>query len=129
MYGVRLRDLFLRDSDGHRRLTWRELGVYVRALPPDSATRTALNDGRPEPTAETVLLADVFDMLQHVDWHIQAANASKKSELPKPPKPYPRWWDPKRGRKRNSPERLARIEDARRRKREREQAIREGRIA
>jgi len=104
--------------------------VYVRRLPPESATRIALNEGRPEPTAESILLADIFDMLQHVDWHIQAANATKKSDLPKKPKPYPRWWETKRKRKKtNSPERVARIEDARRRKREREQAIREGRIA
>lgn len=128
-YGARLRDLYLNDPQGRPLMTWRELGVYVRRMPPDSATRTALREGVPEPTPEAVLLADIFDMLQYVDWHVQASGATKTSELPKPPKPYPRWWDTSRSRKKNSAERVARIEDARRRKRAREQAIRDGRIA
>lgn len=123
MYGVRLRALF---TGG---LTWRELGVLVRALPPDSATRTAMNDGTPEPSGEQILLADLYDLLQRLDWHTVAAQATKKSELPKKPKPYPRYWDPGHGRKRQSPERVAKLDDARRRKAERQRAIAEGRIA
>lgn len=124
-YGVRLRDLAAGD------LTYRELASYVHGLSPQSATRTALNEGRPEPTGEQVLLADCFDMLQHIDWHVQASSASKKSELPKKPKPYPRWWRgvAARQQKRHSPQRIARIADARRRKAERDRAIAEGRIA
>ena len=122
MYGIRLRALFTGE------MTWRELGVYLRALPADSATRTAMNDGKPEPTAETVVLTDVFDMLQNIDWHIQAQNAEKKSQLPKKPKPYPRWWDTGRGRKRHSPQRQARIKDAQRRAAERRRLIAEGAI-
>ncbi|MFD0384693.1 hypothetical protein ACFQ2B_27960 [Streptomyces stramineus] len=87
-----------------------------------------LNHGRPEPTGEQVLLADVFDMIQHLDWHVQAANVAKRSDLPKRPKPYPRWWDTT-SRRTHSPERVARIEDARRRQSARRRAIAEGRIA
>lgn len=125
---MRLRELFERDADGRPRLTWRELGVYVRRLPPESATRTALNEGKPEPSAETILLADCFDMLQHVAWYIQASNATKKSELPKKPRPYPRWWAPDRRRRQHSPQRQARIKDAQRRAAERRRLITEGAI-
>lgn len=119
-YGVRLRHLYTGE------LTWRELVSYVQGLSPQSATRTALNDGKPEPTAETVVLTDVFDMLQHIDWHVQAQNAEKKSQLPKKPKPYPRWWDTSRGKKQLSPQRKARIKDAQRRAAERRRLIAEG---
>ncbi|KMS71763.1 hypothetical protein ACH49_24370 [Streptomyces leeuwenhoekii] len=82
----------------------------------------------PEPTGEQVLLADLFDALMAFDWHFAYANSDEKKPKPKRPKPYPRWWQqqPKR---RTSPQRIAKLEDARRRKREREQAIAEGRIA
>ncbi|MEW2578340.1 hypothetical protein [Streptomyces syringium] len=121
-YGARLRHLYTGE------LTWRELSSLVRGLSPQSATRTALNHGRPEPTGEQVLLADLFDITQHLDWHVQAANVAKRSDLPKKPKPYPRWWDTT-PRRTNSSQRVARIEDARRRAAARRQAISEGRIA
>lgn len=123
VYGVRLRELF---TGG---MTWRELGVYLRGLPPGSATRIAMNDGKPEPSPETVLLADVFDMLQHVDWHIQAKGVEKKSDLPRPPKPYPRWWETGTRRAKNTPQRRARLEDARRREARRQQQIANGQLA
>ncbi|WP_331445869.1 hypothetical protein [Streptomyces xanthochromogenes] len=119
---MRLRDLYTGD------LTWRELSTYVRGLGPQSRLRTALNAGRVEPTGEQVLLADLFDMTQHVDWHIQAANATKKSELPPQAKPYPRWWETDKRRRQHSPQRRARLEDARRRSQERQRAIAEGRL-
>ncbi|MEV7364243.1 hypothetical protein ACWENS_10740 [Streptomyces sp. NPDC004532] len=122
MYGVRLQHLFTGE------LTWRELSNLVRGLPPGSATRTALNDGALEPTPEAALLADLFDAVTILDWHFVSANADDKKPKPKKPKPYPRWWV-KQARPKNSPQRLAKLEDARRRKREREQAIAEGRIA
>ncbi|MFC5144297.1 hypothetical protein [Streptomyces aureoversilis] len=100
----------------------------MRGLSPQSATRIALAQGRPEPTGEQVLLADVFDMIAHLDWHVQATAVTKKSDLPKKPKPYPRWWDTKPAR-RPSPARTARLDDARRRRDERRRAIAEGRIA
>lgn len=119
---MRLRDLFAGD------LTWRELSSYVRGLSPTSATRTALNEGVLEPTGEQVILADLFDAVALNDWHFALANTDEKKAKPKRPKPYPRWWAPQAGRK-DSPQRLAKLEDARRRKRERERAIAEGRIA
>ncbi|WP_327300377.1 hypothetical protein [Streptomyces goshikiensis] len=91
--------------------------------------RTALNEGRPEPTPETVLLADIFDMLQNVDWHIVASNVDKKTNLPKTPKPYPRWWLQAAASKGDGSDRVARLEAARARKRERAQAIAAGLIA
>jgi hypothetical protein len=74
------------------------------------------------------LLADLFDAISTLDWHFALANTDDKKPKPKQPKPYPRWWA-KQGRQKNSPERIAKLEDARRRKKEREQAIAEGRIA
>lgn len=120
---MRLRELFTGE------MTWRELGVYLRGLPPGSATRIAMNEGMPEPTQESILLADVIDALQAVRWQVAAHGVEKESQLPKWPRPYPRWWDPERGRKKNSPERVARIEDARRRAAERKRKIATGQIA
>lgn len=97
-------------------------------LPPSSATRTALNDGVPEPTGEQVLLADLFDAVTTHDWHFALANSEEKKAKPRQPKPYPRWWV-RHVRAKDSARRMAKLEDARRRKREREQAIAEGRIA
>jgi hypothetical protein len=119
---VRLRDLYAGD------LTWRELSSYVRGLSPESATRTAVNGGIPEPTGEQIMLADLFDAVSTLDWHFALANTDEKQRKPKQPKPYPRWWAKQNSRS-SSPERLAKLEDARRRKREREKAIAEGRIA
>jgi hypothetical protein len=119
---VRLRDLYTGT------LTWRELASYVLGLSPTSATRTALNGGTVEPTGEQIILADLFDAVTTHDWHFAQANADDKKAKPKKPKPYPRWWITQPSRK-NSPERLAKLDDARRRKRAREQAIAEGRIA
>lgn len=109
-------------------MTWREFASYVDGLPPGSRVRTALNGSRPEPTPEAVLLADIFDMLQHVDWHIVASNVDKKSSLPKAPKPYPRWWLKSVRSRADGSDRLARLEAARTRRRERAEAIAAGRI-
>ncbi|MFE9845769.1 hypothetical protein [Streptomyces goshikiensis] len=70
----------------------------------------------------------MFDMLQHVDWHIVAANVGKKSDLPKPPKPYPRWWLKNTKADKQGADRVARLEAARARKRDREGAIAAGLI-
>lgn len=120
--GVRLRQLYTGE------LTWRELGSLVQGLPPNSRLRTALNEGRSEPTPETVLLADVFDMLQNVDWHIVASNVDKKSNLPKAPKPYPRWWLQSVRAKAGGGDRVARLEAARKRRQQRAEAIAAGQI-
>jgi hypothetical protein len=78
-------------------MTWRELGVLVDHLPPESATVTAIRDGMsPEELADLPqpeghgpwsrteqLLADVCDRL---DWVIYAVYASEggKPQQPKP---------------------------------------------
>lgn len=118
---MRLRHLFTGE------LTWRELSNLVRGLSPGAATRTALNDGIPDATGEQVILADLFDALSIHDWHFSSANSDPKKAQPKRPRKYPRWWEQKKPR--HSPQRVAKIADARRRKQEREKAIAEGRIA
>ncbi|MBT2477651.1 hypothetical protein [Streptomyces sp. ISL-94] len=110
-------------------MTWRELSSYVQGLPPHARVRTALREGREEPTGEQVLLADVFDMLQHVNWTLQAVNVSDKSKTPKPPKPYPRWWLASTSSKAPDAQRLERLERARERARDRKRQIQEGAIA
>lgn len=124
-YGVRLRHLFTGE------LTWRELSNLVAGLSPQSATRTALRGGLVEPTGEEILLADLFDAISVADWHFVTANSDEKKPKPKAPKRYPRWWEKPGQQKasKGSPERVARIEDARRRQRERRDAIRSGAIA
>ncbi|MFE3326900.1 hypothetical protein [Streptomyces sp. NPDC059176] len=122
-YGVRLRWLFTGD------MTWRELLSYVDGLPPQSRTRTALNEGRVEPTQEARVLADLFDAVSIHDWHFCAANTDEKKPQPKRPSPYPRWWIPQRPTSpRGSEQRAAKFEDARRRRQARQQAIASGHI-
>lgn len=101
----------------------------MRGLSPTSATRTALNGGIVEPSHEEVVLADMFDALAALDHHFCVANADeKKARQIKPPRPYPRRWlqqaDETKGEKRT-----AKLEDARRRRRERQRAIDTGLIA
>lgn len=129
-YGVRLRDLFSQECGacGQGRLTWRELAAYVAGLSPQAATRTALNDGRVEPTQEALILADLFDAISVEDYHFVSANADPKKAPPKPPKPYPRWWLQASGPD-NSERRVAKLDDARKRKRERQEAIAQGLIS
>lgn len=127
---MRLRDLYASECGacGQGRLTWRELASYISALSPQAATRTALNGGHVEPTQEALILADVFDALSASDYHFVSANADPKKPPPKPPKPYPRWWM-----RTSSPDtserRVAKLDDARRRKRERQEAIAQGLIS
>lgn len=118
---MRLRDLVTGN------LTYRELSSLVGGLSPGSATRLALRDGVLEATGEQIILADLFDAVSILDWHFSTANTDDKKPKPKRPKKYPRWWEQQKPR--HSPQRVAKLEDARRRKRAREQAIAEGRIA
>lgn len=110
-------------------MTWRELSSYVQGLPPHARVRTALREGREEPTGEQVLLADVFDMLQRVNWTLQAVNAGDKAKAPKPPKPYPRWWLTSAPARAADAQRLERLERARERARDRKKQIQQGAIA
>lgn len=121
---MRLRDLY---TGG---LTWRELSNLVRGLSPTSATRTALNGGIVEPSHEEVLLADLFDALTILDYHFCSANTDeKKVRLIKMPKPYRRRWLGQADDSGNSEKRAAKLEDARRRRKERQRAIDSGLIA
>lgn len=105
------------------------MSSLVHGLSPTSATRTALSDGVVDPSHEEVVLADVFDALTAIDYHLVAANTDeKKARQIKPPKPYPRRWlqqaDVGKGERR-----AAKLDEARRRRRERQQAIEAGLIA
>ncbi|MFI5985037.1 hypothetical protein ACIBEA_29750 [Streptomyces sp. NPDC051555] len=108
-------------------MTWRELASYVEGFSAQARIRTVLNEGKPEPTGEQLLLADLFDMLQRLNWTLEAVN-SEKGKPPKQPKPYPRWWLTKSS-KSGSEDRVVRLEAARERKRARAKDIAEGRIA
>ncbi|MEU7066884.1 hypothetical protein [Streptomyces sp. NPDC046161] len=103
-------------------MTWREFAAYVAGLPPHARVRTALNGGRPEPSVDQLILADLADLLQRLQWTLQAVN-SEKGKAPKAPKPYPRQWLQPKPSKSTSPDRVARIEDARRRARERKSSL------
>lgn len=101
----------------------------MRGLSPTCATRTALNEGFVEPSHEEVVLADVFDALTNLDYHFVSANTDeKKARQVKPPKPYPRRWLAQ-ATEDKSTRRAAKVQDARRRRRERRQAIEAGLIA
>lgn len=81
-------------------MTWRELGVLVDHLPPESATVTAIRDGMtPEQLAALpkpegygpwsrmeALMADIYDQLGWLIYVVAAANGGK----PKEPKPMAR---------------------------------------
>ncbi|KOU41252.1 hypothetical protein ADK55_29105 [Streptomyces sp. WM4235] len=110
-------------------MTWRELAVYVHGLSPQSRVRTALNGGRLEPTGEQILLADVYDAVRQLTWTLQCVNTPEKAKEPKRPKPYPRWWLNPTKPEEAKAARVDRLDAARERRRERQQAIAEGRIA
>lgn len=64
------------------------MAVLVYGLPPDSATRQAINKG-PVWTNTDYLLADLVDATQHTTWVI-ANREVARHERSKPPEPYPR---------------------------------------
>lgn len=94
----------------------------MKGLPPHARVRTALNEGRPEPSGDQLILADLADLLLRLTWTLQAVN-SEKGKAPKVPKPYPRWWLEEKPAKKADPARVARIEDARRRAKERKASL------
>lgn len=71
------------------RLTARKVDVLIRGLPPDSATRIALNGRDPLWTRTDHVLADLVDSVNSVAW-ITANHDRKRSEQTKFPEPYPR---------------------------------------
>jgi hypothetical protein len=105
-YHCDLRDLYRFDADGVRRLTLRMVLVRVKHLPADSA----LGGGW---TRSEHLLDELRRQV--------AGSAGVKN-----PKPHPD--RPKRKPRRMTKQRKAKLDDARRRARERRKAIAEGRL-
>lgn len=70
-------------------LSPRKVDVLIRGLPPDSATRQAMNKGEPLWTRHDFLLADVFDATQGVAWAVANKDVGRKDQS-KYPEPYPR---------------------------------------
>lgn len=126
-YGVRLRDLFLQDGDGHRRMTWRELRCYIRQLPPGARTRIALGEDDSIWGLQEHLTAVVIDELRAANWQRANEGADKGKESPRP-KPFPRPGIGKQARDKNSPERQEARARALRRAAERKRAIAAGLI-
>lgn len=127
-YGVRLRDLHLRDVHGHRLMTWRELRCYIRQLPSDARTRIATGDEDSIWGLQEHLTAVVIDELRVANWQRSNEGAEKSKQTPRP-KPFPR--PGVRGKKpadKNSSERQAARQRALRRAAERKQAIAAGLI-
>ncbi|WP_328546789.1 hypothetical protein [Streptomyces platensis] len=65
------------------------MAVLIWGLPPDSATRQAINKGRPLWSTTDYLLADLVDSTMHTTWAI-ANKDVPRHEQSKPPRPYPR---------------------------------------
>lgn len=83
-------------------MSFRRLGVLIRHLPPESATRTAMREAMtdqerealPEPeghgpwSSEMHLMAAMFDTLQLLAWQNTQIHGGRKTEPP-PPTPRP----------------------------------------
>ncbi|MFE2600105.1 hypothetical protein ACFXCZ_27060 [Streptomyces sp. NPDC059396] len=126
-YGARLSDLFRRDMHGVPLLTWRELGGYIRRLPPGARTRLALGDKDGIWGLGEHLAALAIDELRVANWQ-RSNEGVKPSKRTKLPQPIGR---PGAGRKtadKNSPERIARRMAAKQRAAERRSAIARGEI-
>ncbi|MGW1134428.1 hypothetical protein [Streptomyces griseoluteus] len=129
-YGVRLRDLYLRDAQGHRLMTWRELRCYLRQLPSDARTRVASGDEDSIWGLQEHLTAVVIDELRSANWQ-RANEGAKKSEQTPRPKPFPRpgvGSSKKAASDRSSPQRQEARQRALRRAAERKQALASGEI-
>lgn len=107
-------------------LTWRELGGYIRQLPPRARTRLAMGDTDGVWGLQEHLTALSIDELRIANWqrHNEGVKESKQS---KPPKPVPRPGI-SRGRDKNSPERVAKRKAALERAAARRRAIASGAI-
>lgn len=122
---MRLGDLFVRDADGRPRLTWRELAVRIRQLPPSARTRVAQGDKDGIWGLGEHLQALTIDELRIANWQ-RANEGVKPGKQSKPPRPITR-----PGMKRadkHSPERVAKRHAAVRRAAERRSAIARGEI-
>lgn len=87
-------------DDVPARLSWRALGVFVRHLDASSAyVREVEPERAPWLGTERIpsMLADLFDMVAVLDWHLVCANTPRGKQRPRRPKPYPRPWRAKDG--------------------------------
>lgn len=71
------------------KLTPRKVDVLIRGLPPDSATRMAMNEGEPLWGRTDHILADLVDAMNSNTWVLANHEAAKKDRSPFP-EPYPR---------------------------------------
>lgn len=116
-----------RPRGGASRLTRRKLRVFIRGLPVDSATRIALNGGRPPFAPVQYQIADLHDVLSMANW--QRANDGIKpgKQSAKPPR-YPRPEDIRIAEDRRT-DRQRKLEALRERMAKRRELIASGRIA
>ncbi|QIJ66409.1 hypothetical protein G7Z13_04650 [Streptomyces sp. JB150] len=110
-------------------MTWRELGGYIRQLPPDARTRLVLGDDESIWGLQEHLTAVVIDELRAANWQRSQEGVPKGKQKPAP-KPFPR---PGVGAKakradKNSPERQEARQRALRRAAERKRALAAGEI-
>jgi hypothetical protein len=109
-------------------LTWRELGGYIRQLPPNARTRIALGHTDGVWGLQEHLQALTIDELRVANWQRQNEGL-KRSEQSKPPTPVPRPGVGRgRARDKNSPERVAKRKAALERAAARRMAIAAGDI-
>lgn len=99
--GLDLRDLW-RPGGGKSGLTWRMLRDFIRHLPPESATMTALRNADPDAmktggdpaegrwSQAEMLLAAIHDAVRNLEWTYATAHTPKKAKRPKQPDPIPR---------------------------------------
>ena len=71
------------------RLSPRRVDVLIRGLPPDSATRQALNKGEPLWTRTDFILADLVDATNGVQWTVANKDLERRNRQ-QLPEPYPR---------------------------------------
>lgn len=107
-------------------LTWRELGGYLRQLPPRARTRLAVGDTDGMWGLAEHLQALTIDELRVANWQRQNEGV-KESKQTKPPKPMVRP-GVGRGRDKNSPERVAKRKAALERAAKRKTALARGEI-
>ncbi|WP_052844994.1 hypothetical protein [Streptomyces sp. NRRL S-31] len=65
------------------------MAVLIWGLPPDSATRQAINQGKPLWSTTDYLLADLIDVTQYNTWAVANKDVPRMDQS-KPPQPYPR---------------------------------------
>lgn len=124
---MRLGDLFARDAGGRRLLTWRELGSYVRTLPPGARTRLARGDKDGLWGLGEHLQALTIDELRVANWQRENEGV-KPSKRSKVPTPIGRPGTGRKSHDKNSPERIAARNRAKVRAAQRRSAIARGEI-